>query len=85
VFTAIIFVFLGVLEGQTREQITKKLRDDYKPTMLANWKLWIPATAVNIALVPPALRVLYINVVFFFWAVYLSSVANKLEPAAEEG
>jgi len=32
---------------------------------------------VNIGLVPPPLRVLYINVVFFFWAIYLSLQANR--------
>merc|ERR1719261_2359898 len=83
VFTAIIFVFLGALEGQDRLAIERKLSADWWPTMKANWRLWIPATAVNIGLVPPPLRVLYINIVFFFWAIYLSSTANRAAP--EEG
>lgn len=42
-------------------------------------KLWIPATAVNIAFVPPILRVLFLNFVFFFWSIFLSLVINKEE------
>jgi peroxisomal membrane protein 2 len=40
-------------------------------------KLWVPATIINIGFVPPLLRVLYLNVVFFFWSIYLSLVLNK--------
>ena len=45
--------------------------------MLANWKLWVPATAVNIAFCPPILRVLFLNCVFFFWSIFLSLKLNK--------
>ena len=42
-------------------------------------KLWLPATVVNIAFVPPILRVLYLNCVFFFWSIFLSLKLNKEE------
>jgi peroxisomal membrane protein 2 len=45
-------------------------------------KLWVPATVINIGFVPPILRVLYLNVVFFFWSIYLSLVINK--PPSDE-
>lgn len=79
IFTVIIFAFLGFLEGKTVEEIKKQLDDDYVDTMLANWKLWVPATAVNIAFCPPILRVLFLNVVFFFWSIFLSLKLNKTE------
>ena len=44
-------------------------------------KLFIPATVINIGFVPPIFRVLYLNVVFFFWSIYLSLVLNKDEEA----
>lgn len=77
VFTVIIFGFLGFLEGKSLENIKSQLDEDYTDTMLANWKLWVPATVVNIAFVPPILRVLYLNCVFFFWSIYLSLKLNK--------
>mmetsp|Transcript_19751 Transcript_19751/g.35848 ORF Transcript_19751/g.35848 Transcript_19751/m.35848 type:complete len:271 (-) Transcript_19751:312-1124(-) len=77
IFTVLIFYFLGLLEGKTMDDVKDQLDDDYKDTMLANWKLWVPATAVNIAFCPPLLRVLFLNVVFFFWSIFLSLKLNK--------
>lgn len=86
IFTVLIFAFLGLLEGKSTEAIKKQLDDDYVDTMLANWKLWLPATVINIAFVPPLLRVLYLNVVFFFWSIFLSLKLNKDDTVAvDEG
>jgi len=79
IFTVLIFAFLGFLEGKNAEQIKLQLEDDYADTMVANWKLWVPATVINLAFVPPILRVLYLNVVFFFWSIFLSLKLNKDE------
>ena len=79
IFTILIFVFLGLLEGKTVDDVKKQLDEDYVDTMFANWKLWVPATAVNIAFCPPILRVLFLNVVFFFWSIFLSLKLNKNE------
>ena len=79
IFTVLIFGFLGVLEGKSLDAIKGQLDDDYVDTMVANWKLWVPATVVNIAFCPPILRVLFLNVVFFFWSIFLSLKLNKTE------
>lgn len=81
IFTVLIFLFLGILEGKSVDEVKKQLDSDYKDTMVANWKLWVPATAVNIAFCPPALRVLFLNGVFFFWSIFLSL---KLNGSSEE-
>jgi len=73
----LIFAFLGFLEGKNADAIKEQLDDDYTDTMLANWKLWLPATFVNIGFCPPILRVLFLNVVFFFWSIYLSLKLNS--------
>ena len=77
IFTVLIFAFLGTLEGKSLDDVKQQLDEDYKDTMLANWKLWVPATAVNIAFCPPMLRVLFLNVVFFGWSIFLSLKLNK--------
>lgn len=84
VFTVLIFGFLGALEGKTVDEVKRQLDEDYAETMLANWKLWVPATAVNIAFCPPILRVLFLNVVFFFWSIFLSLKLNKVAPETNE-
>jgi len=83
IFTVLIFGFLGFLEGKNLESIKEQLDDDYTDTMVANWKLWVPATVINLAFVPPILRVLYLNCVFFFWSIYLSLKLNKDEIDSE--
>lgn len=44
---------------------------------VSNWKLWVPATMINMALIPPVLRVGFVNMVFFGWSIFLSLVVNK--------
>jgi len=83
IFTILIFYFLGILEGKSLEAVKLQLDKDYKDTMFANWKLWVPATAVNIAFCPPALRVLFLNCVFFFWSIFLSLKLNSDENGEE--
>jgi len=83
IFTVLIFAFLGFLEGKNLEAIKEQLEDDYTDTMVANWKLWVPATVINLAFVPPILRVLYLNCVFFFWSIFLSLKLNKDESNSE--
>jgi peroxisomal membrane protein 2 len=51
--------------------------------LLVPGKLWVPATAINLAFVPPILRVLYLNCVFFFWSIFLSLKLNKSEEDSE--
>jgi len=79
----LIFAFLGLLEGKTVDSIKQQLDDDYTDTMVANWKLWVPATVINLAFVPPILRVLYLNCVFFFWSIFLSLKLNKDDSGSE--
>ena len=84
IFTVIIFVFLGILEGKSIASIKDQLDNDYKDTMVANWKLWVPATAINIAFCPPILRVLFLNCVFFFWSIFLSLKLNNNTDAVDD-
>lgn len=84
IFTIIIFYFLGILEGKTMDMVYEQLKKDYGDTMQANWKLWVPATAVNIAFCPPVLRVLFLNCVFFFWSIFLSLKLNNSDDDGDD-
>ncbi|KAG5190898.1 hypothetical protein JKP88DRAFT_297357 [Tribonema minus] len=44
------------------------------PTLLASWKMWPLANFFNFLLVPPHLRVLYLNVVGLVWHTVLSAL-----------
>lgn len=71
-FTVLVFFFLGFCEGDSVGQICQHLQETFLTTMIANWKLWVPAVFVNLAFCPPELRVLYCNVIFFVWSIILS-------------
>jgi hypothetical protein len=76
-FTALIFVFFAVIEGRGVGAGVAQVREDLAPTLVKNWAVFLPATVVNLAYVPLELRVLFINVVFFFWVIFLSLLINK--------
>eukprot|EP00803_Ostreobium_quekettii_P008884 evm.model.scf_335EXC.10 EVM.evm.TU.scf_335EXC.10 scf_335EXC:66985-68576(+) len=45
------------------------------PTLKINYRFWPLAHLVNFAVVPPPLRILYVNVMSVLWAVILSRIA----------
>lgn len=71
-FLFAIFIFLDTMEGLGPMQMILHLRQDFGMTLVTNWKLWVPATLINLALVHPAYRVLYNNIIFFVWSIILA-------------
>lgn len=71
-----VFSFTQVFNG-TPELIPQKLHEEWMPTCIANFSLWIPAQLINFKFVPPQYQVLFANVVGLFWNVYLSAATNK--------
>ena len=82
VFTALIFVFFAVIEGRGVDAGVTQIKDELAPTLLKNWLIFLPATVVNLGFVPLELRVLFINVVFFFWVIILSLLINETSQKA---
>lgn len=76
---ALIISGLAFMEGRGWDGIASDMQHQYASALIQNWKLWIPATVVNIAFVKPALRVLYDNLVFFVWTIYLSMILNEAQ------
>eukprot|EP00980_Cylindrotheca_fusiformis_P015339 scaffold4291_cov75-Cylindrotheca_fusiformis.AAC.1 len=71
-FLLVVFVFLDVLDGQMYDAMGHHLQQDFGSTLIANWKLWLPATIINLAFVSPEYRVLYSNIIFFVWTILLA-------------
>ena len=68
------FAGLGVLEGNSTEQIKEALRQHYVNTVLLNWSFWIGAMALNFRFLPPTYRVLGVNVTALAWNTALSYI-----------
>jgi hypothetical protein len=75
-FVAAFFASLLTLEGRPKD-IVPKLKQDWKPAVVANWKLWIPFQFINFLVVPQQLQVAFANVIALAWNVYLSFVSHK--------
>jgi protein Mpv17 len=74
---ALFFSAMSLLEGHSVEEAWQSTKEKFKPTLMANYVLWPAANLVNFAFVPPAQRILYCNVVYIFWASFLSAMASK--------
>lgn len=75
-FVPSFFTALLCLEGQPAK-IGPKLRQDWWPTVQANWTVWIPAQVINFRFVPAPLQVLFSNVIGLVWNSYLSYVSYR--------
>lgn len=81
----LFFVAMSVLEGADLRSAWASCKEKFRPTLMANYALWPAANLVNFAFVPPAQRILYCNVVYVFWASFLSAMASKKGGGGEGG
>ncbi|KAL3935279.1 MAG: hypothetical protein SGBAC_009168, partial [Bacillariaceae sp.] len=79
---AVMIMGMALMEGRGISGVKVDMENQYVIALIKNWELWIPATVVNIAFVKPDLRVLYDNLVFFFWTIFLSMLLNQAPDGA---
>eukprot|EP00775_Hariotina_reticulata_P005743 gene5743-5983_t len=74
--TSLFFAAMAWLEGcHRKDEVLQTVQAKLKPTLLANWTVWPLAHVINFALVPPAQRILYINVINIAWTAFMSHMA----------
>jgi hypothetical protein len=73
----VVFFTLVNTFGNTPHNIIPQLKNDLWPTLKRSWTIWPIASVINLNYVPPDLRVLFANVVSFFWSIWLSSMMAK--------
>ena len=67
--------------GEARAEVTKK-GWGLTPTLVANWKFWVPVLCITFSVVPREMRILFNNVCALAWTAYLSTIQS--EPAPTE-
>ena len=82
IFTVIILGFFAVVEGKGLGFAKEQVKTELGSILIKNWSVFLPATVINLAFCPPALRVLFLNCVFFGWVIYLSLFLNSQEERA---
>lgn len=77
VLLALMIFTISILKGSGLQGVREDLARNYWTSLLANWKLWLPFSFINLAFVKPTLRVLFVNAVFFGWTIILSMLINS--------
>jgi len=68
---------MGVLNGQSANNIQTDIKNDYVDIMIRNYQLWPAAQLINFGLVPLQHRVLFAQCIAMFWNTYLSYKTNR--------
>ncbi|XP_044144377.1 peroxisomal membrane protein 2 [Bufo gargarizans] len=72
-FLLLFFIVMNFLEGKNLKSLNRTLNDSYWSALKMNWKVWTPFQFINVNYVPVQFRVLFANLVAFFWYTYLAS------------
>ncbi|KAN0059839.1 Protein required for ethanol metabolism [Thecaphora frezii] len=84
VMTGLFFTATTIMAGGSVEDARRKLKESWWTTLKTGWAVWVPVQAVNMAIVPPSQRLLFVNVVSIFWNTFLSLVSSHSKTAADE-
>ena len=63
---------------------TEKVQRDALPTLQKGWAFWVPASAINFAVVPVNRQVLYMSCCSIVWNCILSQAGNSKKKDAED-
>jgi Mpv17 / PMP22 family len=73
--TAVFFAWVNAMSGAP-DKIGCDINNKLLPSCYAAWCLWVPASSINMAVVPTHLRMLFINAVSLVWTNILSRMAT---------
>ncbi|KAH9947341.1 hypothetical protein B0H21DRAFT_789916 [Amylocystis lapponica] len=86
IMVGVFFSSMSFLEGKGIPGAKERINESYVSTLVRNWAVFVPAQAVNFALVPAHMRFAVVGTVSLFWNAYLSAVnaysAQHVEVAA---
>mmetsp|Transcript_8111 Transcript_8111/g.17483 ORF Transcript_8111/g.17483 Transcript_8111/m.17483 type:complete len:271 (-) Transcript_8111:156-968(-) len=77
IFTVGFFTFIGLLEGNSTDQIIDKIKADTWTGVTGSWRVWPIVHAINFRFIPTSQRLLYINSIQILYNVFLSFIGNK--------
>lgn len=76
-FLFLFFTGIGTLEGKSFKESMDELREKFLIMYLIEWVVWPPAQAINFYVLPPHLRVVYVNMLVLIWDCFLSYMKHK--------
>jgi len=67
----------GLTSFKSVDEVKKEVKKTYFPILVTNYKVWPAVQLLNFGLVPPNLRIAFVQTVAIFWNTYLSWMTNK--------
>lgn len=71
------FIYNARAEGCGWTDVKMRLENNYTTALMANYKLWPVAQALNFTIIPLNYRVIFVNFVAIGWNAYLSNLNAK--------
>ncbi|XP_076292320.1 peroxisomal membrane protein 2 [Lasioglossum baleicum] len=76
-YQALTLYMLALFEGNSHKDAVKQAKNLYWPVLNANLKYLTLLQFINLKYVPPMLRVLVVNLIGFFWVIYLAQKRSR--------
>ncbi|XXG96400.1 hypothetical protein Hte_002682 [Hypoxylon texense] len=76
--TVAFFLLMGILKGQSADQIGSNVRNETIPIIVAGYKIWPFASIISFSCVPVEKRIVFLNFVGLLWGIYMSLVASRV-------
>ncbi|KAK9295575.1 hypothetical protein QLX08_010138 [Tetragonisca angustula] len=80
-YQGLTLYMLSIFEGNSHDNAWKQMKKLYWPVITANLKYLTLLQFINLKYVPPILRVLVVNLIGLFWAIYLAQQRSKQSKA----
>ena len=82
IFMTVFFTYLGLVNGDSFNTISNKIKNDLLTQVTGSWTVWPIAHAINFKFIPNSQRVLYINTIQIFYNCFLSIIGSRTPETA---
>ncbi|CAH0555646.1 unnamed protein product [Brassicogethes aeneus] len=84
-YQAFTLYTLARLEGKDHNTALKQLQGLYWTVLTSSWKYLTIIQLLNLSVVPPMLRVLVVNLIGFFWTIYVANKRRQQQAKSKKG
>lgn len=78
-YHAFTLYMIARFEGKNHKAAIKQLEALFWPILTSSWKYLTIIQFINLQFVPPMLRVLIVNLIGFFWTIYIANKRRQQE------
>ncbi|KAJ8122176.1 hypothetical protein ONZ43_g1568 [Nemania bipapillata] len=69
---------MGMLKRQPVAVISRNIRTETIPVIVAGYKIWPFASIISFSCIPVERRIVFLNFIGLLWGIYMSLVASRV-------